>query len=38
MIALVFLLWMIAAILFFTNPQNEATRWGSAIALFGGGA
>lgn len=36
MIVLVFLLWMIAAILFFTNPQNEATRWGSAIAIFGG--
>ncbi|WP_242230106.1 sensor histidine kinase [Bacillus cereus group sp. BfR-BA-01329] len=36
MIVLVFLLWMIAAILFFTNPQNETTRWGSVIAIFGG--
>ncbi|BCC15039.1 hypothetical protein BC30048_p2051 (plasmid) [Bacillus cereus] len=27
---------MIAAILFFTNPQNETTRWGSVIAIFGG--
>lgn len=36
MIVLVFLLWMIAAILFFTNRQNEVTRCGSAIAIFGG--
>jgi len=36
MIVLVFLLWMIAAILFLTNPKNEETRWASAIALFGG--
>ncbi|WP_239455795.1 hypothetical protein [Bacillus cytotoxicus] len=36
MIVLVFLLWMMAAILFLTNPKNEETRWASAIALFGG--
>lgn len=36
MIVLVFLLWMMCAILVFTNPNNEETRWGSIIALFGG--
>lgn len=36
MIVLVFLLWMFAAILFFTNPKNETTRLASLIAFFGG--
>ncbi|MBT2576867.1 HAMP domain-containing histidine kinase [Bacillus sp. ISL-8] len=36
MIVLVFLLWMMAAILFLTNPKSEETRWASAIALYGG--
>ena len=33
MIVLVFLLWMMTAILFLTNPKNQETRWGSLIAF-----
>lgn len=36
MIVLVFLLWMMTAILFLTNPKNQETRWGSLIAFYGG--
>ncbi|UOB98800.1 hypothetical protein BTI679_62010 (plasmid) [Bacillus wiedmannii] len=36
MIVLVILLWLMGAILFLTNPNNDETRWASLIAFFGG--
>ncbi|MCY8737554.1 ATP-binding protein [Bacillus haynesii] len=36
MFILTALLWLMSTILFFTNPENEKTRWGSYIGFCGG--
>ena len=36
MVVLWICLWILAAIIFFIDPKNNTTRWGSAIAFFGG--
>ena len=36
MLILFIALWAIAAILIFTDPKTQSTRWGSGIAFFSG--